>query len=89
MNGKKAKAVKRQECYDGICVSGAKGYERELSTAVKRRTVNETDKDDFITVRKYNIRGQIVTVRSVFGKNEKRTAADAVRRLIDTEAGRK
>ncbi len=89
MNGKKAKAAKRQECYDGICVSGAKGYDGKLSTAVKRRTVNETDGDSFITVRKYNIRGQIVTVRSVFEKNEKRTAADAVRRLIDTEAGRK
>ena len=89
MNGKKAKAVKRQECYDGICVSGAEGYDRELSAAVKRRTVNETDKDDFITVRKYNIRGQIFTVRSFFGRNEKRTAADIVRRLIDTEAGRK
>ena len=89
MSSKKTKTVKRPECYDGICVSGAKGYDSELSDAVKRRTVNETDKDDFITVRKYNIRGQIVTVRSVFGKNEKRTAADAVRRLIDTEAGRK
>ena len=89
MSSKKTKTVKRSEGYDGICVSGAKGYDSELSDAVKRRTVNETDKDDFITVRKYNIRGQIVTVRSVFGKNEKRTAADAVRRLIDTEAGRK
>ena len=89
MSSKKTKTVKRPEGYDGICVSGAKGYDSELSDAVKRRTVNETDKDDFITVRKYNIRGQIVTVRSVFGKNEKRTAADAVRRLIDTEAGRK
>ncbi len=87
--GRKKAETERTEIYDGICVSGAKGYDGKLSTAVKRRTVNETDGDSFINVRKYNIRGQIVTVRSVFVKNEKRTAADAIRRLIDTEAGQK
>lgn len=83
MSSKKTKTVKRPEGYDGICVSGAKGYDSELSDAVKRRTVNETDGDNFITVRQYNIRGQIFTVRSFFGKDEKRTPADIIHRLID------
>ena len=84
MSSKKVRTVKRTECYDGICVTGAKGYDSELNAAVKRRTAKETDDDNFITVRKYNIRGQVFTVRSFFGKSEKRTSDDVIRRLIDT-----
>ena len=46
MSSKKAKTVKRPEGYDGICVTGAKGYDSELNAAVKRRTAKETDDDN-------------------------------------------
>ncbi len=68
---------------DGICISLTKDFDIALSIALRRRTSYESDEENVVTVRRYNVDGQVFTVRSFFGKDEKRIPADIIRRLID------
>ena len=68
---------------DGLCVSLNEGFDSALSVALCRRTRYESDEENVVTVRRYNVDGQVFTVRSFFGKDEKRIPADIIRRLID------
>ena len=52
---------------DGLCVSLNEGFDSALSIALRRRTAYESDDENTVTVRKYNIDGQVFTVRSFFG----------------------
>jgi hypothetical protein len=79
----KEETSKKTATYDGVCVSDTEGYDRALDIAVARRTRYETEEGELITVHELNIGGQVFTVRSFFGLDERRTPADIVRRMID------
>ena len=71
--------------FDGVCVTKTDGYDRETAAAVRRRTQYTSDGGSRLTVRRYGIGRQNFTVCSFFGKDEKRTAEDMIRRIIDSE----
>ena len=83
MTRAKEETSKKTATYDGVCVSDTEGYDRALDIAVARRTRYETEEGELITVHELNIGGQVFTVRSFFGLDERRTPADIVRRMID------
>lgn len=70
--------------FDGVCVTKTDGYDRETAAAVRRRTQYTSDGGNRLTVRHYGIGRQNFTVCSFFGKDEKRTAEDMIRRIIDS-----
>ena len=71
--------------FDGVSVSDTYGFDSASAGAVRRRTRYETDGGNYVTESKYSIDGQLITVRSFFRKDEKKTPADIIRRVIDTD----
>ena len=79
------KTAKATSDFDNVNVTATCGFDSATAGAVRRRTRFETENDNLVTESKYSIDGQLITVRSFFRKDEKRTPADIIRRVIDTD----
>lgn len=83
---KKAKQTNQTENrYDGICVTGTAGYDSTTDLSLRRRTAFRIEEDGKITEHRYIICGRTFTVRSVFENGCKRTPANIIQRVIDTD----
>ena len=79
------KTAKAKSDFDNVNVTGTYGFDSATAGAVRRRTRFETEDGNYVTESRYCINGQVITVRSFFRKGEKKTPADIIRRVIDTD----
>ena len=79
------KTTKATSDFDNVNVTATCGFDSAVAGAVRRRTRFETENDNLVTESKYSIDGQLITVRSFFRKDGKKTPADIIRRVIDTD----
>ena len=87
---KKAKQTTQTEnCYDGICVTGTDGYDRTTDLSLRRRTAFRIEEDGKATEHRYIICDRAFTVRSVFENGCKKTPANIIQRIIDSDMNRK
>ena len=86
---KKTKQTNQTEsCYDGICVTGTAGYDSETNLSLRRRTAFLIEDGNGVTEHRYNIGGQVFTVRSIFENGCKKTPANIIQRIIDSDMNR-
>ena len=79
------KTTKATSDFEGVNVSGTYGFDSAAAGAVRRRTRFETEDGNYVTESRYCIDGQVITVRSFFRKDEKKTLASIIQRVIDTD----
>lgn len=79
------KTTKATSDFYNVIVSDTYDFDSATAGAVRRRTRFETEEGNYVTESKYSIDGQLITVRSFFRKDEKKTPADIIRRVIDTD----
>lgn len=79
------KATKAKSDFDNVNVTATCGFDSVVAGAVRRRMRFETKNDNLVTESKYSIDGQLFTVRSFFRKDEKKTPADIIQRIIDSD----
>ena len=79
------KTTKATSDFDNVIVSDTYDFDSSTAGAVRRRTRFETKNDNLVTESKYSIDGQLITVRSFFRKDEKKTPADIIQRVIDSD----
>lgn len=79
------KTAKGKSDFDNVNVTGTYGFDSTVAGAVRRRTRFEIEDGNYVTESKYCIDGQVITVRSIFRKDEKKTPANIIRRVIDTD----
>ena len=79
------KTTKTASDLDTINVTGTYGFDSGIASSVRRRTRFESEGDNLVTERKYSVGGQLITVRSFFRKDGKKTPSDIIRRVIDTD----
>ena len=79
------KTTKATSDFDNVNVTATCGFDSVVAGAVRRRTRFETKNDNLVTESKYSIDGQLFTVRSFFRKDEKKTPADIIQRVIDSD----
>ncbi len=86
---KKTKQPNQKEnCYDGICVTDTAGYDSETNLSLRRRTAFLIEDGNGVTEHRYNIGGQVFTVRSIFENGCKKTPAIIIQRIIDSDMNR-
>ena len=79
------KTTKATSDFGNVNVTGTYGFDSTVAGAVRRRTRFETEDGNYVTESRYCIDGQVITVRSIFRKDEKKTPANIIQRVIDTD----
>ena len=79
------KTTKATSDFYNVIVSDTYDFDSATAGAVRRRTRFETEDGNYVTESRYCIDGQVFTVRSFFGKSEKKTPSNIIKRVIDTD----
>lgn len=86
---KKAKQTNQTEsCYDDICVTSTNGYDSGTDLSLRRRTAFLIEDGNGVTEHCYCIGGRVFTVRSIFENGCKKTPANIIQRIIDSDMNR-
>lgn len=88
MMNKEKQTNQTESCYDGICVTGTAGYDSTTDLSLRRRTAFLIEGGGKVTEHRYNIGGQLFTVRSIFENGCKKTPTNIIQWIIDSDMNR-